>query len=153
MEKLMPRLCRFAMLGSVAGCLLGTASPAPAQTGTKNGEWRSYAGDLGSTRYAPLDQINAGNFDKLEVAWRFKTDHLGVRPEFQYESTPLMVHGVIYCTGGTRRAAFALDAATGELLWIHSENEGPRGQNAPRQLSGYGLAYWSDSKEQRILYA
>ena len=126
--------------------------PVVAQSGTTNGEWRNYGGDLGSTRYAPLDQINAGNFDKLEVAWRFKTDHLGVRPEFQYESTPLMVHGVIYCTGGTRRAAFALDAATGELLWIHSENEGPRGQNAPRQLSGHGLAYWTDGKEERILY-
>jgi quinoprotein glucose dehydrogenase len=136
-----------------AACLAALAmAPVAAQSGTTNGEWRTYGGDLGSTRYAPLDQINAGNFDKLEVAWRFKTDHLGARPEFQYESTPLMVHGVIYCTGGTRRAAFALDAATGELLWVHSENEGARGQNAPRQLSGHGLAYWTDGKEERILY-
>ncbi len=137
---------------AVAGLALIAAAPAFAQSGTKNGEWRSYGGDLGSTRYAPLDQINAGNFDKLEVAWRFKTDHLGPRPEYQYESTPLMVHGVIYCTGGSRRAAFALDAATGELLWMHSENEGARGQNAPRQLSGHGLAYWTDGKEERIIY-
>ena len=42
-----------------------------AQTGTKNGEWRTYGGDLGSTRYAPLDQINAENFSKLQVAWRW----------------------------------------------------------------------------------
>jgi len=137
---------------AVAGLALIAAAPAFAQSGTKNGEWRSYGGDLGSTRYAPLDQINGGNFDKLEVAWRFKTDHLGPRPEYQYESTPLMVHGVIYCTGGSRRAAFALDAATGELLWMHSENEGARGQNAPRQLSGHGLAYWTDGKEERIIY-
>jgi quinoprotein glucose dehydrogenase len=129
-----------------------TIVPAWAQSGAKNGEWRSYGGDLGSTRYAPLDQINAKNFDKLEVAWRFKTDYLGPRPEYQYEGTPLMVKGVIYCTGGTRRAAFALDAATGELLWTHSENEGPRGQAAPRVLSGHGLAYWTDGKEERILY-
>src|ERR1700688_3660039 len=109
--------------------------PVSAQSGAKNGEWRTYGGDLGGTRYSPLDQINAGNFDKLEIAWRFKTDYLGTRPEFQYEATPLMVKGVLYSTGGSRRAAFALDAATGELLWTHGEREGERGTNAPRQLS------------------
>ncbi len=105
-----------------------------------------------STRYSPLDQINAGNFNKLEVAWRFKTDSLGPRPEYQFEATPLMVHGVLYTTAGSRRAVVALDAATGEMLWMHSENEGERGRNAPRQLSGRGLAYWTDGKEERILY-
>ena len=100
----------------------------------------TYGGDLGNTRYSPLDQINADNFNKLEVAWRFKTDSLGPRPEFNLESTPLMVNGVLYSTAGTRRAVVALDAATGELLWMHSENEGARGAAAPRQLSGRGLA-------------
>jgi quinoprotein glucose dehydrogenase len=122
------------------------------QTGTKNGEWPTYGGDLGNTRYAPLDQITAANFNALEVAWRFKTDNLGPRPEFNLQSTPLMVKGVLYSTGGTRRAVVALDAATGEQLWMHSENEGARGAAAPRQLSGRGLAYWSDGKEERILY-
>ena len=122
------------------------------QTGTKNGEWPTYGGDLGNTKYSPLDQITAANFNSLEVAWRFKTDNLGPRPEFQFESTPLMVKGVLYSTAGTRRAVIALDAATGEQLWMHSENEGPRGAAAPRQLSGRGLAYWSDGKEERILY-
>ena len=122
------------------------------QTGTKNGEWPTYGGDLGNTKYAPLDQITAANFNSLEVAWRFKTDNLGPRPEFQFESTPLMVKGVLYSTAGTRRAVVALDAATGEQLWMHSENEGARGAAAPRQLSGRGLAYWSDGKEERILY-
>src|SRR5580692_6008537 len=99
-------------------CLLGAAIiPVLAQTGAKNGEWPTYAGDLGSTRYAGLDQINAGNFNQLEIAWRFKTDALGPRPEYQYESTPLMVHGVVYSTAGTRRAVVALDAGTGELMW------------------------------------
>jgi len=60
------------------------------------------------------------------MAWHFKTDNLGPRPEFQYEGTPLMANGIIYSTGGTRRAVFALDAATGELLWTHSEREGAR---------------------------
>jgi quinoprotein glucose dehydrogenase len=57
--------------------------PVSAQSGAKEGEWRTYGADLGHTRYSPLDQINASNFNQLEVAWRFKTDHLGPRPEFQ----------------------------------------------------------------------
>jgi quinoprotein glucose dehydrogenase len=135
-----------------AGLFLAASLMLEAQTGAKNGEWRFYGGDQGHTRYSPLDQINASNFSKLEVAWRFKTDNLGPRPEFQFESTPLMVGGVVYSTAGTRRAVIALDAATGELLWSHSENEGARGAAAPRQLSGRGLAYWTDGREERILY-
>jgi len=123
-----------------------------AQQGAKNGEWRTYGGDLGNTHYSPLDQINPGNFDKLEIAWRFSTRSLGPRPEFNLETTPLMANGVLYATAGTRRSVVALDAATGELLWTHSEKEGARGTAAPRQLSGRGLAYWTDGREERILY-
>ncbi len=132
----------------VASCALSVY----AQSGAKNGEWRTYGGDLGNTHYSPLDQIDAGNFSKLQVAWRFKTDNLGPRPEFNFEGTPLMANGVIYSTAGTRRAVVALDAATGELLWVHGEHEGARGTAAPRQLSGRGLAYWTDGREERILY-
>ncbi len=132
--------------------LVAAGLPSAAQTGAKNGEWRSYGGDLGSTRYSPLDQINAGNFKNLEVAWRFKSDSLGPRPEFNFQSTPLMVNGVIYTTAGTRRAVVALDAATGEMLWMHSENEGKRADAAPRRLSGRGLAYWTDGRDARIYY-
>ena len=107
---------------------------APASAATPKGEWRTYGADLASTRYSPLDQINAGNFSKLEVAWRFKTDHLGPRPEYNYQSTPLMVGGVLYTTAGSRRAVVALDAATGEQLWMHREDEGKRGEEAPRRL-------------------
>ena len=134
-------------------CLLVLANTrVTAQSGAKTGEWRTYGGDTGNTRYSPLDQINADNFSKLEVAWRFKTDNLGPRPEAQLEGTPLMANGVIYATGGTRRAVVALDAVTGEELWVHSEREGARGTSAPRQLSGRGLAYWTDGTEERILY-
>src|SRR5688572_9637314 len=122
------------------------------QAGAARGEWRTYGGDLGHTRYAPLDEITAANFSTLEVAWRFKTDNLGPRPEFNLQSTPLMVGSRLYSTGGTRRAVVSLDAGTGELLWVHSEDEGARGAAAPRQLSGRGLAYWADGKEERILY-
>jgi quinoprotein glucose dehydrogenase len=145
--------CSWLATGAAAAfCLLSPSTPLRAQTGAKNGEWRTYGGDLGNTHYAPLDQINAANFNKLEIAWRFKTDNLGPRPEFNYESTPLMVGGTIYTTAGSRRAVVALDAATGELLWIHREEEGPRGAAAPRRLSGRGLSYWTDGREERIIY-
>ncbi len=136
-----------------AACVIGCAVvTVVGQSGATNGEWRTYGGDLGHTRYSPLDQVNATNFSALEVAWRFKTDKLGPRPEFQLEATPLMINGIVYSTAGTRRAVVALDGATGEMLWMHSEIEGPRGANAPRQLSGRGLAYWTDGRESRILY-
>ncbi|HME07246.1 MAG TPA: PQQ-binding-like beta-propeller repeat protein, partial [Bryobacteraceae bacterium] len=130
---------------------IALAAVASAQA-QKDTEWPTYNADLAGTRYRPLDQIKASNFSKLEVAWRFKTDSIGNRPEYKLEGTPLMVKGVVYATAGSRRAAIALDAGTGELLWVHGEHEGERGANAPRQLSGRGLAYWSDGKEERILY-
>jgi quinoprotein glucose dehydrogenase len=141
----------YPILGHLLACGLA-ALPAAAQQGAKNGEWRTYGGDLGNTHYSPLDQISAANFDKLEVAWRFKTSNLGPRPEFNLESTPLMANGILYAAAGTRRSIVALDAATGELLWVHGEKEGSRGSAAPRQLSGRGLAYWTDGREERILY-
>jgi quinoprotein glucose dehydrogenase len=129
-----------------------SASIAFAQYKPKDTEWPTYNADLAGSRYRPLDQINATNFNKLEIAWRFKTDSIGNRPEYKLEGTPLMVNGIVYATAGSRRAAVALDAATGELIWVHGEHEGPRGAAAPRQLSGRGLAYWSDGKDERILY-
>ena len=145
-------LLKRMMLGSAALTVAALLCPAPGFAQTKNGEWRSYGGDVANTRYSGLDQVNASNFSKLEVAWRFKTTNLGPRPEFNLEGTPLMANGVVYATGGSRRSVTALDAATGEMLWMHSENEGPRGRSAPRQLSGRGLSYWTDGREERIIY-
>ena len=138
-------------------CMLGigllcTIIPLNAQSGAKNGEWRTYGGDLGNTRYSPLNQINASNFDKLQIAWRFNTASLGPRPEFNLEATPLMAGGVVYTVAGSRRDVVALDAANGEMLWMHTEKEGARGDAAPRRLSGRGLAYWTNGREERILY-
>ena len=96
----MLRLSRWIVITTA---VFGATLPASAQNGAKDGEWRTYGGDLGNTRYSPLDQINAANFNKLEVAWRFKPDFLGPRPEFQYEGTPLMVHGKLYVTAGARQ--------------------------------------------------
>src|SRR5437762_2841049 len=128
----------------------GQATPTPS---TKNGDWVAYTADIHGTRYSPLDQINATNFNQLEVAWRFKTDNLGTRPEFKLEGTPLAIKGVLYTTAGTRRSVVALDGRTGELIWSHSYREGNRAAIAPRQLSGRGVAYWTDGKgDERVLY-
>jgi quinoprotein glucose dehydrogenase len=124
----------------------------PRKLTTANGEWPAYHGDYRNHHYSPLAEINADNFNKLEVAWRLKTDNFGNRPEFKLEGTPLMVNGVLYTTAGSRRAVVALDPTTGEIRWVHGEPEGERGAAAPRQLSGRGVAYWTDGKEERILY-
>ena len=132
------------------------AAPAAGQPSapltTADGEWPSYGGDAGHTRYSPLDRIDAANFGELEIAWRFRTDNLGPGLEFKLEGTPLMAGGRLYATAGTRRAVVALDPVTGELLWMHGEREGARGDAAPRRLSGRGLAYWTDGAEARVLY-
>ena len=137
---------------SLVGTLGLTVAPGAAQQGAPNGEWPTYGGDLGHTRYSALDQIDADNFSDLEVAWRFKTESLGPRPEFIFQSTPLMVDGLLYTTAGTRRAAVAIDAETGEMLWVHRLNEGERGAGAPRRLSGRGLTYWDDGADGVIFY-
>jgi glucose dehydrogenase len=137
----------LAVAAAVAALAAQPVAPSPPA------EWRSYAGDLRNQHYSPLSQITAANFNRLEIAWRFKTDMLGPRPEFKLEGTPLMVNGVVYTTAGTRRAAIALDALTGELRWMHSEHEGARAAASPRQLSGRGVAYWTDGRgDERILY-
>ena len=140
----------IAGVGLVSLMLAGGA--ALAQNSGQNVDWPLYTADVMGSKYRPLDQINASNFSKLEVVWRFKTDNIGNRPEYKLEGTPLEVGGVVYATAGSRRAVIALDAVTGELLWVHGEKEGARGAAAPRQLSGRGPAYWSDGKDARIVY-
>jgi quinoprotein glucose dehydrogenase len=98
---------------------MSSGHPAAAQT-----EWPTYGGNLASHRYSPVDQINAENFADLEIAWRLRTDFLGPRPDTLYSATPLYVNGKLYTTAGRRRAAVALDPGTGEMLWMHSLQEG-----------------------------
>src|SRR2546430_8467124 len=140
-----------------AQVFIGTPTPqqfaGQGQPSTKTGQWPTNGGDLAFTRYSPLDQINAQNFDKLEVAWRFKTDAFGPFPEYKLEGTPIMIKGVLYTTAGTRRSVIALDGKTGELIWSHSVREGERAANSARQLSGRGVSYWTDGRgDQRIIY-
>ena len=129
-------------------------SVALCQLGATGGEWPTYGGDLGHTRYSALDQIDSSNFSELEVAWTFDAANFGPSPEYRYQSTPLMINGRVFTTAGSRRAVVSLDAKTGEILWMHSLDEGERGEYAPRQLSGRGLAYWvsEDGSEERVIY-
>ena len=144
------RLVSVVVWALVIGVLVAT--PSAFGQGTENGEWRSYGGDIKNTRYSPLDQIDASNFDELEIAWRIKMSNFGPNPEYNFQSTPLMVDGVIYSTAGSRRAVVAADAGTGELLWMHRFEEGERGAATPRRLSGRGLAYRDDGASGQIVY-
>ncbi len=133
--------------------VLWTKIPLSGQSGARNGEWRYYGGDAGSTKYSPLDQINKDNVKDLRIAWRWKTENFGARPDYNYEVTPLMVGGVLFATAGSRRDVVAIDGATGETLWMFRFDEGVRGQKAPiRPAAGRGVAFWTDGREERILH-
>ena len=136
-------------LASLALLALSTVAQAQSEGDL---EWRTYGGDLASTRYSPADQIDAGNFGDLELAWTLRTDNFGPDPEFNLQSTPLMVGGVLYSVAGSRRAVIAADAASGELLWMHRLDEGERGAAAPRRLSGRGLTWRDNGGAGEIFY-
>jgi quinoprotein glucose dehydrogenase len=136
-----------------AAAVVFVQSQAPGLPSTRSGDWPHYTADNTGSRYSPLAQIDATNFGKMEVAWRFKTDNLGPRPEFKLEGTPLAIKGILYTTGGTRRSVVALDGRTGEVIWTHSLREGKRAAVSPRQLSGRGVSYWTDGRgDDRIVY-
>ena len=149
--QLVPALALVAVgLVWVAPRVTGQAAGQPS---TKNGDWPTMTADLRGSKYSPVDQVNASNFSKMEIAWRFKTDNLGPRPENKLEGTPIEVRGTVYATAGSHKAAIALDAKTGELKWKFSVDEGDRALWSPRQLSGRGLAYWTDGRgDERILF-
>src|SRR5688572_1622307 len=112
-------------------------------------EWRYWGADAWSTRYSAADQINAQNFDSLQVAWRWEGGVHG--PDEYYRTTPLYAKGRLFTVATTRRKAFAIDPATGKELWKWEMDEGIRWQKAPRQFAGRGLAYWTDGNEERIV--
>ncbi len=142
---------------------LGAPPPAAAQYGAVDGEWRSYAGDPGSTKYSPLDQIDAGNFGDLRIAWRWASVDADVDLEavasdderlsiLGLQATPLMIDGVLYLSTALYQAA-AVDAGTGETVWVHD----PQAYLGGRPTHAYrsrGVAYWSedDGSDARIFW-
>ena len=103
-------------------------------------EWLHHRGTPHSTNYSSLDLIDKTNVADLEVAWRWKSDNFGSAPSPNYQVTPLMANGVLYATAGARRSVVAIDAATGETIWMYRLDEGERGRNAPRKGPGRGVA-------------
>jgi len=119
-------------------------------TSTESTEWLHHRGDPGSTNYSPLDLINKDNVASLEVAWRWRSDNFGPGIWPNLQTTPIMADGVLYATAGSRRTVVAIDAATGETLWMHRIDEGARGDNAPRKGPGRGVAFWREDGESRV---
>ncbi len=119
----------------------------PVRYDTSGGEWKSYSGDQKGRRYSALSQIQADNFNRLELAWT------NTEPgDVNLQATPLVANGVLYTTAGLKRAVLALDARTGRQKWRFDFDEGRRGTNAPRPGSGHGVSYWTDGNAERILY-
>lgn len=112
--------------------------------------WTHINGSEKSLRYADLDQINASNVDQLQVAWSLDTGPFGPRPETLSVTMPLMVNGTLYATAGATRNVIALDAATGQLLWMWRPQDGERFNDAARKGSGKGLSYYNSGGQEVI---
>ena len=140
---------------SIGLVALGCGAMLHAQTDTAADsslvEWPIYGGNHYAQHYSPLDQINASNVQDLRIAWRWHAGNFGPNPELKSETTPLMIDGVLYATAGVTRNVAAIDAATGETLWVWRPNEGERFLQAPRKMAGRGVAYWTDrGADERI---
>ena len=153
----------LAVAAAPALTLALAAEPAAAQYGAVDGEWRSYAGDNGSTKYSPLGQIDASNFENLRIAWRWQSvdgnvdlESLPRRQDDRpisirgLQATPLMIDGVLYLTTALYQAA-AVDAGTGETLWVY-DPEVYHGGDPTHAYRSRGLAYWSDGDDARIFW-
>ena len=119
-------------------------------TSVYEGDWPSWAGSWNASRYSPLDQINAENVDELEIAWQWSTQGFGPGTDFVNPSTPLEVDGVLYANVGTTRNVVALDATSGQVLWMFRYDEGDRFDEAPRKGAGRGVAYYNNGQKARI---
>ena len=122
--------------------MLFLVSSAHAQTqGTENGEWRYIGGDVWHTRYSPLDQVTADNFEDLEIAWVWRGDNYGSTTLGVSRSTPIYVDGLLYTVAGERRTVIAIDPATGETVWTYREPHTTRVNRGMRNGYGKGVAY------------
>jgi len=133
--------------------LASMASPVSfSQQGTSvyEGDWPSWAGSSNASRYSPLDEITAENVNDLEIAWRWSTQGFGPGTDFVNPSTPLEVDGVLYANVGTTRNVVALDATSGQVLWMFRYDEGTRFDEAPRKGAGRGVAYYDNGEKSRI---
>ncbi len=115
--------------------------PAPPPLAAQQHEWHHWGSDAAGTRYSPLDQIDASNFNDLEVAWVWRSDNFGPEPEPLLRATPIYVDGILYSVAGSRRTAVAIDPATGETIWTFREPYTKRWEDSMRKNYGKGVAY------------
>ncbi len=120
-------------------------------------EWRHHGADHASTKYAALSQIHAANFAQLEIAWRWKSADYRIDEELlyftgDYRATPLMIGGRVY-TATNHGQVVALDAATGEELWLYDPESYRAGPPNFSPIQSRGIEYWTDGSEQRIFIA
>ena len=123
----------------------------------KNRDWPSYAGDKGSTKYSPLDQIDKESIKNLKIAWRRSGMPEELRDLYpntlgpaNYQHTPLMVDGLLYMSTAVG-AVTALDPATGKTVWFDTLPPRPDGQGPARGGPTRSIAYWTDGRDSRIL--
>lgn len=137
----------------IAASALVLASQAMGQTNTSvnEGDWPVYHGNEFAQRYSPLEQINAANVGSLQIAWNFSTEKFGPPTDFTNPSTPLEIDGILYANVASTRNVIALDATSGQLLWMWRPQEGERYSSAPRKGAGRGVAYWEDGDQSRII--
>jgi quinoprotein glucose dehydrogenase len=114
-------------------------------------EWPHYGNDPGGTKYSPLKQINKENVTKLAVAWSYHTGDLSDGSKYPsrsaFETTPLVIDGVMYLTTPFSRA-IALDAETGKELWIFDPKlDRERRYNL---FINRGASYWVSGDDKRI---
>jgi quinoprotein glucose dehydrogenase len=146
---------------ATAGALLsgqfvpGVASSAAAQGATT--EWLSYGGDKASSKYSPLDQIRGGNFSRLQVAWTWRSPEEDITKAnknlktWVWESTPLMVDGVLYVSTSMSQVA-AMDAATGKVRWVYDPERWKNGSPSNNGFVHRGVEYWADGDDRRMLF-
>ena len=126
----------------IPALLVADARPVAAQERQNPpGEWRYQSADAWGTRFSPVDQINAGNFGELEVAWVWRADNFGPGVDPQMKSTPTYIDGILYTVAGQRRTVAAIDPATGETIWTYREPHTTRWERSMRQNYGKGVAY------------
>ena len=146
-------VCRGCLATVVVALLV--PAPAAAQYGVSDGEWHYYNGDIGATKYSPLDQINKSNVADLRIAWRRPSVDPSISDKIsslslgdRFRATPLMIDGVLYSPNGVGLVE-VFNAGTGATIWLQEPLD--EGLQAYRGTSTRGVAYWADGNDERIL--
>ncbi len=135
-----PRWIAALLLAAVAAPTVAWAQSAQERQ-NPDGQWRFQSADAWGTRYSSANQINASNFNDVEVSWIWRADNYGPVEELQFKATPQYIDGTLYTVAGHRRAVVALDPATGETLWTYREPNTERFERSMRQNYGKGVAF------------